>query len=185
MSGFDAPGGIPITRGQRLKITANYDNSRPHVRVMGIFGVYFSPDPSVTDGCGSLPQLQTYASTDPGRSEPPRFVVPLAHKPSGRFRSLGRRKTIEVRDFRYSKQRVRVRPGTRLRWKFDGSFLHNVTVANGPRGFSSKNLDDGRTFRQKLETPGTYRLFCTLHPMQMSMEVKVGSRRSRQSSTKR
>jgi plastocyanin len=179
MSGFTAPAGVPITRGQRLKIMANYDNSSPHVRVMGIYGVYFSPDASVNDGCGPLPQLQTYASTEPGRSEPPRFTVPLARKPHGRFKRLGRRKTIEVRDFRFSRQRVRVRRGTTLRWKFNGSFLHNVTLANGPRGFSSKNLDDGRSFRQKLSTPGTYRLFCTLHPTQMSMEVKVGDRRHR------
>jgi plastocyanin len=179
MSGFNTAAGIPITRGQRLKITANYDDSLPHVRVMGIYGVYFSPDASVTDGCQPLPQLQTYASTDPGRSDPPRFIVPLARKPPGRFKALGRRKTIEVRDFRYSRQRLRVRHGATLRWKFDGDFLHNVTVANGPRGFSSPNLDHGRTFREKLTVPGTYRLFCTLHPMQMSMEVKVEGRRQR------
>jgi hypothetical protein len=174
MSGFNASPGVPVTRGQKLKITANYDNTAPHVRVMGIYGVYFSPDASVTDGCAPLPPLQSFASTAPGRAEPPRFSVPLARKPPGKFRRLGRRKTIRVSDFRYSKQRLRVRKGTKLRWKFDDLALHNVTLANGPRGFASPNLDDGRTYREKLKVAGTYRLFCTLHPMQMSMEVKVG-----------
>ncbi len=178
MSGFNANPGIPITRGQKLKITANYDNSLPHVRVMGIYGVYFSPDASVGDGCAPLPPLQTFTSSGPGRKDPPRFDVPLARKPPGKFRRLGGRKTILVRDYNFGrKQRLRVRRGTKLRWKFDGYTLHNVTLANGPRGFASANLDDGRTYKEKLSVPGTYRLFCTLHPTQMSMEVKVSKKR--------
>ena len=177
MSGFTAPGGIPVARGQRLRIAANYDNSALHTRVMGIFGVYLSPDAGVTAGCGALPPLQAHASAEPGRTEPPRFVVPLARKPKGTLRGLGRRRTIRVTDFRYARQRLRVRRGTSLRWRFDGAFLHNVTVANGPRGFSSKNLDGGRSFRHRFGVPGTYRLYCTLHPTQMTMEVKVRNRR--------
>jgi len=41
--------------------------------------------------------------------------------------------------------------------------LHDVTVASGPRGFS----DRGR-FTQALDTPGTYELFCSLHPVSMT-----------------
>jgi plastocyanin len=179
MSGFTAPAGIPVTRGQRLMITANYDNSSLHTRVMGIMGVYFSPDASVTDGCAPLPDRQTYASTDPGRRDPPRFVVPLARKPAGRPKRLRSGSTIEVTDFRYSRQRVRLRRGSTLRWRFRGGYLHNVTVASGPRGFSSPNLDGDRGFRETLKAPGTYRLFCTLHPTDMSAEIKVGRKRSR------
>jgi plastocyanin len=179
MSGFTAPAGIPVTRGQHLKITANYDNSYLHTRVMGIMGVYFSPDSSVADGCAPPPDRQTLASTDPGRRDPPRFVVPLARKPAGRPKRLRSGSTIEVSDFRYSRQRVRLRRGSRLKWRFEGGYLHNVTVASGPRGFSSPNLDGGRGFRERLKVPGTYRLFCTLHPTDMSAEIKVSRRRSR------
>jgi hypothetical protein len=173
MSGFTTPEGIPVTAGQKLKITSNYDNARPHARVMGIYGVYFSPDASVTNGCAPLPSLTSHASSAPGRPDPPRYEVPLARKPKGKLRRLGRRKTIRVTDFRFEKQRLRVRAGTTLRWKFQGAFLHDVTVATGPEGFSSPHLDRERTYRKKLTRPGTYKLFCTLHPTRMTAEVRV------------
>jgi plastocyanin len=82
-----------------------------------------------------------------------------------------------VRDFAFSSERIRVARGTRLRWKFEDTTLHNITVANGPRGFSSPNLGGGRSYRAKLDTSGTYRLFCTIHPTVMTQEIKVGRRR--------
>lgn len=176
MSGFVSQQGLPLVRGQRLKLTASYENRYPHTRVMGIMGVYFAPDASVTDGCAPLPPIETDAASIPGRSYPPHFGVPLAHKPSGRVRRLRSGATIHVRDLRFDPARIRVRRGAVLRWKFDGFNLHDVTVATGPRGFSSPNLDGGRVFRQKLRVPGTYRLYCTHHPTQMVQEIKVTRR---------
>jgi plastocyanin len=176
MSGFTAPQGIPVTRGQRLTITANYDNSNVHTRVMGIMGVYFSPNVGVTDGCAPLPDLETHATTEPGRSEPPRFTVPLARRPAGRLQKLRRHSTIRVADFFYSNEKVTIARDATLRWRFAGSTLHDVTVANGPRGFSSPYLNGGRGYRVKLSTPGTYRVYCTLHPTEMTQEIKVGRR---------
>jgi hypothetical protein len=177
MSGFLSPQGLPLARGQRLKLTANYDNRYPHTRVMGIMGVYFSPDGGVSDGCGPLPPIQTYSSGRPGRSEPPRFKVPLARKPLGRLRRLGRSATVRVRDFSFNRERIRVPRGATVRWRFEGANLHNITVATGPRGFSSPNMGSGRTFRARLKTPGTYRLFCTVHPTDMVQEIRVSKRR--------
>lgn len=177
MSGFLSPAGVPVAKGQRLKLTANYDNQHLHTRVMGIMGLYFARDPAVTDGCAPLPPLQTYASTDPGRADPPVFKVPLARRPQGRLRTLGNRSTIHVRDNYFDKQRIRVRSGATLRWKFEGSGLHDVTVATGPRGFASPLLDGGRSYRFKLTVPGTYRLYCTVHPTRMTQEIRVRKRR--------
>jgi plastocyanin len=176
MSGFLSSQGLPVAKGQKLKLTANYENRYPHTRVMGIFGVYFVPDPSVGSGCTPLPPIEVDATSVPGRSYPPRFKVPLARKPAGRVRKLRSGATIHVRDFRFDKERIRVRRGSLLRWKFDGFNLHDVTVANGPRGFSSPNMDGGRVFRQKLAVPGTYRLYCTLHSTEMVQEIKVTRR---------
>jgi hypothetical protein len=177
MSGFLSSQGLPLERGQRLKLTANYDNRYPHTRVMGIMGVYFVPDPGVTNACGPLPLLETYASGRPGRSDPPRFRVPLPRKPLGRLWRAGRSATVRVRDFSFDKERLRVPRGATVRWKFEGSSFHNVTVATGPRGFSSPNTAAGRTFRARLKTPGTYRLFCTVHPTEMVQEIRVAKRR--------
>jgi plastocyanin len=176
MSGFLAPQGLPLGKGQRLQIAANYDNHYPHARVMGIYGVYFAPDPTVTDGCGPLPPIEARGATSPGRSGPPRFKVPLARRPHGRVRKLRNNATIHVRDFSFKPERIRVRTGTTLRWKFEDYLSHDVTVANGPRAFSSPYMSGGRVFRQRLKTPGTYRLFCTIHPMTMTQEIRVTRR---------
>ena len=174
MSGFVTPSGIPVAKGQRLKITANYDDRWPHVRVMGIFGVYFSPDPAVANGCGPLPgDIETRAAAVPGRAEPPHFPVPLARRPRGKWRTLKNGATVRVNDAGYARQKVRLRVGAKLRWRFSGSSLHNVTLASGPRGFSSPNLDRDRTFAHRFSVPGTYKLFCTLHPTRMVEAVRV------------
>ena len=72
-----------------------------------------------------------------------------------------------------------MRAGSTLTWRVGGETLHNVTLANGPRGFSSPNLNDGRTYSKKLSVPGTYKLFCGLHPVDMTATVKVTRNRKR------
>jgi plastocyanin len=72
---------------------------------------------------------------------------------------------------------VSVRAGGTLTWRFEGDTLHNITLANGPRGFSSPNLSSGRTYAKKLNVPGTYQIFCGLHPVDMTATVKVTRRR--------
>ena len=176
MSGFHSQQGLPLAKGQKLKLTATYDNRYPHTRVMGIFGNYFVPDGSVTDGCATLPAFQNFASTAPGRRHPPRFKVPLARKPVGRVKNLPKGGTISVGDFQFKPERIRTRVGSTLRWKFDGYNVHDVTVATGPRGFSSPNMNGERVYRKKLKSPGTYRLYCTLHAKKMVQEIRVARR---------
>jgi len=174
MSGFVSATGIPVAKGERLQIKADYDDRLPHVRVMGIFGVYFAPDPTVTSPCGALPgDMENRASTAPGRADPPRFAVRLARRPHGRWRALRSGATVRVDDAGYARERIRLKQGAKLRWRFSGSVLHNVTLATGPRGFSSPNLDQDRTFTHRFTVPGTYKLFCTLHPRSMVQVVRV------------
>ena len=59
-------------------------------------------------------------------------------------------------------------------WRFAGIEPHSVTVANGPRGFSSNYL--GNTSGQYSFTPtvpGTYRLTCLIHPTTMAQTLVV------------
>jgi plastocyanin len=40
-------------------------------------------------------------------------------------------------------------------------------------GIGSDNLDTSRTFTKKFNRAGTYRFFCSLHPVTMSQRVIV------------
>ena len=58
---------------------------------------------------------------------------------------------------------MRVRRGQSLNWHFSGADLHNLTLANGPVGIASPDLNANRDFDVRFTRPGTYRFFCALH----------------------
>ena len=66
MSGFTSSSGIPVAKGQRLRLASIYDAVHPHADVMGIMGVMFVPDPGVTPAvaCGALPILSPLHDTN-------------------------------------------------------------------------------------------------------------------------
>lgn len=191
MSGFTTPTGIPVASGERLRLNSVYDNSEPHVRVMGIFMVYLAPDPTVVDRCGPLPgDISVYRGAEGRRRELIRFGIPLTgldengqavtiKKPPGPTVRLGEGADIEVGDRFFEKPNVVVRRGTKLDWIFGGGELHNLTLANGPIGIGSPNLDRDRVFSYRFRKAGTYRFFCGLHPVQMHERVVVRRPRDR------
>jgi plastocyanin len=184
MSAFRSTTGLPIRAGETLRINSIYDDTQPHVRVMGIMIVYFAPDSSVTQNCGPIPDWEILRTNQPGRPGPIPFTIPLTgldangqattiNAPPGPIRNAGRNTVIPVGDRFFGAPNLRVRQGSHLTWQFNSAELHNVTLANGPLGIGSDNLDGGRTFTEKLNRPGTYRFFCALHPVQMQERVIV------------
>ena len=71
--------GIPVAAGDRLRLTATYENSQPHTRVMGIMIVYLAP--RAGDAVRAAPPLPADPSRAP--SAPPRFTLPLPRQPVG------------------------------------------------------------------------------------------------------
>ena len=155
------------------------------MRVMGIEVMYVAPDPTVTANCGPLPtDVTTLASNQPGRPGPVTYRVPLTglnaageavtiNAPPGKLKKLQKKKLpIEVGDRFFENPNVQIRKGKSLTWKFEGE-LHNLTLANGPEGFASPNLNVDRTYSARFTRAGTYRFFCSLHPVQMQERVVV------------
>jgi len=187
MSGYLSQTGYPIAAGQRLRLTAAYDNSRAHTRVMGISLVYVAPQ--AVSGCAAPPtDGKTFQPAQlkgiPFRTKTPVFKVPLtgigadgkAHtisRPAGRTVKLDKRSSVKVRDYYFAAPNASVAPGSTLTWDFGPATLHNVTLANGPQGFASFNLSEGRRFKFRFTKPGTYRIFCALHPVLMTETVTV------------
>ena len=188
MTGWLSGQGFPVKAGQRIRLTSRYDNSRPHTRVMGIHLVYLAPGEVIED-CAAPPTdvVEVQPAQVRGerfRTKTPKFTVPLTgvdskgravsiSRPPGKTRVVRNGATIKARDSYFSIPNVALRKGQRLNWSFGSPTLHNVTLANGPRGFSSGNLNDGRRFGVKFKVPGTYRLMCTLHPVGMTQTVTV------------
>jgi plastocyanin len=77
---------------------------------------------------------------------------------------------------RFSAGNLSVPAGAMIRWRFDDDVQHNVTVASGPEGFSSDRLSGGATYSKRLTRPGTYSLFCELHPVGMVQRIVVRKR---------
>jgi plastocyanin len=161
MTQFSDPAGRPVRAGDTLRLTATYDNSRPHVRVMGITLVFLAPAPVA--GC------RTYDSPRPAATTPEQVTIQLLKRPAGKVRRVS---GTWVGDYRFGDQRVTLRRGTRFTWRFIGTVSHDVTLASGPVGFASPSQRRG-TYSFRFTRRGTYRLFCSLHPAQMTQIVTV------------
>ena len=165
MSTFSTTDGIPVAAGDKLRLAASYDNSLPHTRVMGIMLVFLDPAP--VRGCRTTPELPADPASHPGT--PPRVILPLLHTPAGPAKHVFK---TWLSDFAYGAPRVSIRRGATFRWTFAGPSRHDVTVASGPVGFASPSRSHG-TFRFRFTRPGVYKLFCSLHPTQMTQIVTV------------
>jgi hypothetical protein len=165
MTTFSTANGIPVAAGDKLRMTATYENNLPHSRVMGIMMFYLAPRP--TTRCAPVPALPPDPLSHP--SAPPRFKLPLARQPTG---PLHRVLSSVVSDFAYGAQRVVLARGSTFRWQFAGPSQHDVTLANGPVGFSSPSVLSG-AFSFRFTKPGVYRLYCSLHPTKMTQIITV------------
>ena len=176
--------GWAVAAGERLKVTALYDASRPHMRVMGIAHVYLAPDPAVQPGCSTPPGAgETLGPDFSGRADPPEVLLTLARwhgygpavpieRPAGRFVRRRGSATVRVDGFSFKPRLLSVPRGATVRWRFRDDRIHDATVVRGPRGFATATVRH-RTEQQRLAVPGEYRLYCSIHPVLMSQVVKV------------
>jgi plastocyanin len=188
MSVATSADGWAVKRGEKLRLTASYDDESPHVAVMGIMHVYIARGAPPAKSCPAEPaDVQAHRLPfpgAPGRPTPPHVSIdlsargadgaahPIADVP-GPFDALGGDATVDVRDAAFSPRKLSVPAGATVSWRFDDRVQHDVTVVGGPRGFASNYTSGGRTYSRKLTVPGTYRIFCSLHPVDMSQVVEV------------
>jgi plastocyanin len=102
---------------------------------------------------------------------------------AGTASSLGKAtstKTVKVKDDFYTPDSVKVRKGSKVRWKWTQVFNnHDVTLRKGPSGVkksdfrSQTSSDPSYSFTKKFKKAGKYRFYCTVHPDVMRMKVVV------------
>ncbi|MBA2629736.1 MAG: hypothetical protein H0U84_01765 [Thermoleophilaceae bacterium] len=166
--------GIPIRQGEVLRRAAVHDNHNLHVASMGFWATWFVRDESVK-ACGKLPDDITEINKPPRYDKTPNYdlKVPQLAKPQGAMTAFDGN-MLEVGDDFFRPGKVTVKLGETVTWNFGGEKAHSVTVANGPRGFSSVYW--GRRRGQYSVTPtarGTYRLTCLVHPTTMAETLVV------------
>ena len=187
-SWFETSTGIPVVKGERIRVSGDYDGELPHVKVMAVMHVYMARDSKASHGCDPLPSDLTEKTLDvPGRDVAPVVKVPLtaigadgkAHTVDGipgKFKVLKGNGRVLVHDFSYSETKLSIPQGASITWKFPDTTSHDVTLANGPMGFSSPFSRIGRTYTQRFTRAGRYNLFCSLHPVVMHEVVAVRAR---------
>jgi hypothetical protein len=171
---FGTSQGIPIKQGEVLRRRAVHDAHSLHVASMGFWVLQLVRDDSV-EQCGPMPtdirELRRPARYDKTPAYDRR--VPQLDKPRGAFAPF-RGGAIMVADDYYRPAKLDVKKGETITWQFRGSKPHTITVANGPRGFSSLysgQVGGSKSF--KFEVPGTYRMTCLVHPTTMGQTVRV------------
>ena len=178
--------GIPVRKGEELVVASDYDEQRPHMRVMGIGHVYIAKDSKARGGCPALPaDAQELGPDFTGRSEPPPVKLTLARmgddgrahpidRPPGKTRRFGGG-TAQIKEMAYSYRpaNISIPRGGRVRWTFHDPDDHDVTLNSGPVGFGSPWSTRGDTWTRRFNQPGLYKLFCSLHPTSMSQTVRV------------
>ena len=180
--------GIPVERGDRLRVSALYDGEHAHTRAMGIWHVYTARGQEPGPRCAPLPRdVENRLPAEPGRREPPYFPVPLTGldgrgnaqtilRPPGPLIRVDTRANVDVGTRSYSVRNLSIALGGRVRWRFhDPRGLHDVTLANGPVGFASTWSRGGQSYSRRFTVPGDYRLFCSLHPIDMTQVITVRS----------
>jgi plastocyanin len=184
-SWFKTSTGIPVVKGEPIRVSGDYDGERPHVKVMAVLHVYMARDPSVSHACDPLPSDLTNDNiTVPGRTDAPVVRVPLtgigadgkAHTidgPPGSTKVKAGDANVLVHDYQFSVPKLSIPLGASITWRFPDTTSHDVTLANGPFGFSSPFSRAGRKYTQQFSRAGTYQLFCSLHPVVMHEVVDV------------
>ena len=166
--------GIPLAKGEVLQRRAVHDNANLHVAAMGFWVLMLVKDDSVHP-CGRIPGDVREINKPKRYDRTPNYglVVPQLSPPSGSFQAFtGSPVSVGDRFFRPAKITAAV--GQKVTWRFAGSLPHSVTVANGPRGFSSVYW--GKTAGRYSFTPkvrGTYRMTCLVHPTTMGQTLVV------------
>jgi plastocyanin len=177
--------GIPVTRGEKLDVTGLYDDEHPHPGVMAIAHVYIAPDATVKDPCASLPADGHIMWTrKDGRPSAPYEAIPFnavgadghVHEidhPAGPTVVAGGNASVQVGDSFFKAANLSIPAGATVTWNWTGHLRHNVYLAGGPRDVNSTSEGHGFVYRKRFTVPGTYRLFCFLHPVTMHQVVEV------------
>jgi plastocyanin len=83
-------------------------------------------------------------------------------------------KSVKVTDNHWSRSSLTIHKNDKVKWNWQNTDnRHNVHSDSGPATFHSKTKSGDFSYSHKFTRTGTYSLFCSRHPDDMNMTVKV------------
>jgi len=80
---------------------------------------------------------------------------------------------VEIEDFAYNPDPVRIEEGGKVTWINRDSAPHTATAEDG--SFDTGTLEEGKLKSESFKEPGTYAYICSIHPqMRGTIEVVGG-----------
>ena len=192
--------GIPVRKGEKIDLQADYDASNPRARVMSIMHVYVAYGRGVRSAgapCAALPRdaREVLLRRDGHLNDPPYVKVPfntvgadghihpLAALPGQPTVFDGPAKVTLIHN-RFVPAKIQIPLNGQITWTFADKIGHNVLFANGPQVVGTPTLSGGVKYTSRgFLKPGTYQLFCYLHPITMHQEVIVTDQAGQQTGT--
>jgi hypothetical protein len=185
---FQSKTGIPIRKGEKIDLQADYDARYPRARVMSIMHVYVAEGPAPEGSqCAALPRdaREILLRRDGHLSDPPYVKVP--------FNTVGNDGKVQPLDSlpgkptifdgpaqvslihnQFVPAKIQIPLNGSITWTFADREPHNVLFANGPQVVGTPTLSGGVKYTSRgFLKPGTYQLFCYLHPITMHQQVIV------------
>ena len=152
---------------------------------MAITHVYVAPDERAPAGCEPLP---SDGRIHWSRTARPREVAPAqipltgldARGPADRIaRAAGPSVAaagsalVDLRSSLFGPPNLSIALGGTVTWRSLDPERHVVFLANGPRAVDGPLMRRGAVYAQRFTVPGTYNLFCYLHPVTMHQTLTV------------
>jgi len=117
----------------------------------------------------SAPQSSPLDSATPARAAtPPPVAVPTPRPSASSVKSVLSVRSV-IKNLNYLPSRLQVAAGTTVEWSNSDPLEHTVTAVD--KTFNSGLIKPAKTFRHTFTRPGTYNVYCTLHPFMKEVVV--------------
>lgn len=124
--------------------------------------------------CGSSgSSTEETQAEEPAATAEPTETESEAPPPSGEGGKLERSVKVEISNFEYKSDPVRVEAGGKVTWLNQDSTPHTATADDG--SFDTGTIDEGKIKSETFKQPGTFTYHCEIHPqMHGTIEVVEG-----------
>jgi len=177
--------GIAVRAGELLKVTGRYDAQLAHPAVMAITHLYIAPGKAPPPGCAALPaDRRVHWTRGLGRDVVAPGQIPLTGldargqpqpiaSAAGPSVVAGLDTTVDLSRALFAPPNLSIALGGQVTWRSRDRVRHVVMLANGPRSVDSPLISRDDAYTQRFPVPGTYNLFCYLHPVTMHQTLVV------------